>query len=197
MRGDETLDALGVLNLARAGNARAEKIVQHRAGMVADIIVNLSLILNPGLILLEGEVAAIPCSSARCKSSFKKASLPSPGSAPVSSAKHLCFGVGLRSRSRGSLLFCSPARRATRVFSPCVRTRIFRYRADFVSRDLLDRVPHVPPDFLSSLVALANFMRLSLQKAAHANLAIATCRKSGSHQRTWDENDGVKPLPTL
>jgi hypothetical protein len=33
------------------------------------------------------------------------------------------------------------------------------------------RVPHVPPDFLSSLVALANFMRLSLQKVAHANLA--------------------------
>ena len=30
------------------------------------------------------------------------------------------------------------------------------------------RVPHVPPDFLWSLVALANFMRLSLLKAAHA-----------------------------
>lgn len=60
VRGDETLDALGVLNLARAGNARAEKIVQHRAGMVADIIVNLSLILNPGLILLEGDVGSHP-----------------------------------------------------------------------------------------------------------------------------------------
>jgi hypothetical protein len=56
-------------------------------------------------------------------------------------------------------------------------------------------VPHVPPDFLSSLVALANFMRLSLQKAAHANLADAACRKSGSHQRTWDEKDGAQPLP--
>jgi hypothetical protein len=30
------------------------------------------------------------------------------------------------------------------------------------------RVPHVPPDFLWSLVALAHFMRLSLLKAAHA-----------------------------
>lgn len=59
-QGDENLDALGVLNLAQAGNARAEKIVQHRAGMVADIIVNLSLILNPGLILLEGEVGSHP-----------------------------------------------------------------------------------------------------------------------------------------
>ena len=54
----EKMDALGVLNLAQAGDARAEKIVQHRAGIVADIIVNLSLILNPGLILLEGEVGS-------------------------------------------------------------------------------------------------------------------------------------------
>ena len=54
------MDALGVLNLAQAGDARAEKIVQHRAGIVADIIVNLSLILNPGLILLEGEVGSHP-----------------------------------------------------------------------------------------------------------------------------------------
>jgi glucokinase len=54
------MDALGVLNLAQAGDARAEKIVQHRAGIVSDIIVNLSLILNPGLILLEGEVGSHP-----------------------------------------------------------------------------------------------------------------------------------------
>jgi hypothetical protein len=37
-------------------------------------------------------------------------------------------------------------------------------------------------------VALAKFMGLSLQKAAHANLDDAACRKSGSHQRTWAEN---------
>lgn len=58
--GAEKMDALGVLNLAQAGDARAEKIVQHRAGIVADIIVNLSLILNPSLILLEGEVGSHP-----------------------------------------------------------------------------------------------------------------------------------------
>ena len=51
------------------------------------------------------------------------------------------------------------------------------------------RVPHVPPDFLWGLVALANFMRLSSQKAAHTNLAYAARSKSGSHQRTWAEND--------
>ena len=57
---DEKMDALRVLDLAQAGDARAEKIVQHRAGIVADIIVNLSLILNPGLILLEGEMGSHP-----------------------------------------------------------------------------------------------------------------------------------------
>jgi glucokinase len=53
-------DASSVLDLAQAGDAKAEKIVQHRAGIVADIIVNLSLILNPGLILLEGEIGSHP-----------------------------------------------------------------------------------------------------------------------------------------
>src|ERR1700691_270260 len=35
-------------------------------------------------------------------------------------------------------------------------------------------------DFLWSLVALVHLMRLSLLKAAHANLFSAACRKSGS-----------------
>lgn len=54
------VNALNVLDLAQAGDGTAEKIVQQRAGMVSDIIINLSLILNPGLILLGGEVGAHP-----------------------------------------------------------------------------------------------------------------------------------------
>ena len=54
------MDAIGILNLAQAGDLRAEKIVRHRAEIVADVIVNLSLILNPGLILLGGEVGSHP-----------------------------------------------------------------------------------------------------------------------------------------
>jgi glucokinase len=54
------MDALGVLNLALAGDPRAMKIIQHRAAIVSDIIVNLSLILNPGLILLGGQVGSHP-----------------------------------------------------------------------------------------------------------------------------------------
>lgn len=53
-------DALAVLDLALSGDARAKKIVQHRAGFVADIVINLSLILNPGLILLGGEIGCHP-----------------------------------------------------------------------------------------------------------------------------------------
>ena len=40
--------------------AELERIVQQRASIVADILVNVSLILNPALILLEGEVGSHP-----------------------------------------------------------------------------------------------------------------------------------------
>ena len=39
--GEDEMDTLGVLNLAQSGDARAEKIVQLRAGIVADSIVKL------------------------------------------------------------------------------------------------------------------------------------------------------------
>ena len=54
------MDALKVLNLAQAGDPCAKQIIQHRVAIVSDIIVNLSLILNPGLILLGGEVGSHP-----------------------------------------------------------------------------------------------------------------------------------------
>jgi hypothetical protein len=38
------------------------------------------------------------------------------------------------------------------------------------------------PGFPVEIVALANFMRLSLLKAAHANPFEASCRNSGSHE---------------
>lgn len=54
------MNALAVLDLAQTGDPRAKKIIQSRAVIVSDIIVNLSLILNPGLILLGGEVGSHP-----------------------------------------------------------------------------------------------------------------------------------------
>ena len=54
------INAVDILDLAQAGDARARMIVRLRADVVSDIIVNLSLILNPGLILLGGEIGSHP-----------------------------------------------------------------------------------------------------------------------------------------
>jgi glucokinase len=54
------LDGVGVLDLARSGDADALKIVRQRAEIVSDIVVNMSLILNPGLVLLGGEIGSHP-----------------------------------------------------------------------------------------------------------------------------------------
>jgi glucokinase len=54
------VDAPAILDLAQSGDLRAKKIIQYRAAIVSDILVNLSLILNPGLILLGGEVGSHP-----------------------------------------------------------------------------------------------------------------------------------------
>ena len=54
------VNARTILDLAQVGDKRAERIIQQRASIVSDIIVNLSLILNPNLILLGGEVGSHP-----------------------------------------------------------------------------------------------------------------------------------------
>ena len=52
------IDAMEILDLALSGEPCAVKIVRQRSEIVADIIVNLSLILNPGLIVLGGEIGS-------------------------------------------------------------------------------------------------------------------------------------------
>jgi glucokinase len=56
----DEVNATEILDRASVGDARATKIVHKRAEIVADIIVDLSLILNPNLILLGGEVGGHP-----------------------------------------------------------------------------------------------------------------------------------------
>jgi len=58
--GSKETDVQGILNLAQNGDPLAKRIILHRAGIVADVIVNLSLVLNPGLILLGGKVGSHP-----------------------------------------------------------------------------------------------------------------------------------------
>ena len=52
--------AVEVFDLAAAGNAQANRILLQRAAMLSDVILDLSLILNPSLILLGGEVGSHP-----------------------------------------------------------------------------------------------------------------------------------------
>jgi glucokinase len=48
--------ATDVFDLAAAGNAQAKRLLKHRATILADVVLDLALILNPSVILLGGEV---------------------------------------------------------------------------------------------------------------------------------------------
>jgi glucokinase len=50
--------AADVFDLAAAGNAQAKRILTQRAAILSDVILDLALILNPGVILLGGEVGS-------------------------------------------------------------------------------------------------------------------------------------------
>jgi predicted NBD/HSP70 family sugar kinase len=52
--------ATDVFDLAGAGNAEAKRILRQKARILADVVLDLALILNPGLILLGGEVGNHP-----------------------------------------------------------------------------------------------------------------------------------------
>jgi glucokinase len=53
-------DATDVFDLAGAGNAEAKRILRQKARILADVVLDLALILNPGLILLGGAVGNHP-----------------------------------------------------------------------------------------------------------------------------------------
>jgi glucokinase len=52
--------AADVWDLAAAGNPEAKRILKQRAAILADVILDLALILNPSLVLLGGEVGNHP-----------------------------------------------------------------------------------------------------------------------------------------
>lgn len=49
-----------IWDLAASGNARAKRLLKQRATILADVILDLALVLNPNLILLGGEVGGHP-----------------------------------------------------------------------------------------------------------------------------------------
>jgi len=52
--------AADVFDLAAAGNAEAKRLLRQRANLLADIVLDLALVLNPSVILLGGEVGNHP-----------------------------------------------------------------------------------------------------------------------------------------
>jgi glucokinase len=52
--------ARGVLDLALTGNPTAQKVVRQRARLLKDIVLNLSLTLNPSLFVFGGDLGAHP-----------------------------------------------------------------------------------------------------------------------------------------
>jgi glucokinase len=53
-------DAITVLDLALEGSLIAQKLVHQRASLLKDVVLNLSLTLNPGLIVFGGDLGAHP-----------------------------------------------------------------------------------------------------------------------------------------
>ncbi len=109
---DANMDELGVLHLAQEGDARAEKIIQNRASIVADIIVNLSLILNPGLILLEGEVGSHPALMSAVEKQLQENefAVTRIGAAQLGNTGVLWGGVAIALEMIPSVLLPAPAR---------------------------------------------------------------------------------------
>jgi glucokinase len=56
----EDIEAYQVLDLAEKGDQAARAVVDLRAAIVSDVVINLALILNPELVLLAGAVGSHP-----------------------------------------------------------------------------------------------------------------------------------------
>jgi glucokinase len=108
--GQETMDASGILDLAQAGDGRAEKILQHRTAIVADIVVNLSVILNPGLILLEGKIGSHPALIAGVERQLQDSEFAPPkiGAGELGDSSVLWGGVAIALEEVPSVLLPSP-----------------------------------------------------------------------------------------
>ena len=59
-RRSRAIRVVDIWDLAASGNAEAKRLLSQRATILADVILDLALILNPNLILLGGEVGNHP-----------------------------------------------------------------------------------------------------------------------------------------
>jgi glucokinase len=108
---NQTVGALDILNLAQAGDARAVKIARQRSEIVADIVVNLSLILNPGLIVLGGDIGSHPALIDFVQKQLEggEFAVPKIASSPVDRRATLWGAISLALEALPSVLLPHPA----------------------------------------------------------------------------------------
>ena len=104
------VDARAVLDLAQSGDLSAKKIVQLRAAIASDIIVNLSLILNPDLILLGGEIGSHPAMLSSVQKQLQRSefAIPEIGAAALGDSAVLWGAIALALEKIPSLLLPAP-----------------------------------------------------------------------------------------
>jgi glucokinase len=93
--GRSALPAESILALALAGDERAAEIVAHSAAIIVDVIVNLSVILNPALVVLGGTIGSHPAILAAVESQLAGSEFAVPGVVPeaLGSANVLYGGI--------------------------------------------------------------------------------------------------------
>ena len=107
---NQDVSAVDVLDLAQAGDVRAVKIVRQRSEIVADIVVNLSLILNPGLIVFGGEIGSHPALIEFVRKQLEggEFAVPKIASSPVDRRAVLWGGISLALEALPSVLLPQP-----------------------------------------------------------------------------------------
>ena len=74
----EQLQASQIMDLAQQGDQDAKAVVDLRAAILSDVVINLALILNPGLILLAGEVGSHPAMLAAIQQELERSEFAVP-----------------------------------------------------------------------------------------------------------------------
>jgi glucokinase len=108
--GPGKLSAVDILNLAQGGDLLARRIIGKRVRMASDIVINLSLILNPGLILFSGKIGSHPylIDSVRRQLEESEFAVTRVGAGALGEAAVLWGGVAVALESIPSLLLPQP-----------------------------------------------------------------------------------------
>ncbi len=102
-----------VFDLAAQGNAHAKQILLQRARILADVILDIALILNPSLILLGGEIGSHPTLLQAVKSLLKddELAIARIGLGSLGASAVLWGAISVALESTISLLIRNPAAR--------------------------------------------------------------------------------------